>query len=387
MDIHTFIPSYAVEAFEKFASKTKKNVAGFDYKLSKPYQKVFRHSVIQANGMAGRCQKVFHEVCDLTIIQPEERQWRLLATYKDDNFLPADPSKEIVYKNPKHGRDYGVCDVCGHWCKNSYVIENIKTGDELQVGCECAKKFGIKSFEYLSRFNHDLYALYDYRISYAIDDEFGGLMTWGGKKDTSWMTAHETRKLIMAAKKEYDNCPIWKKGGYVSGYWQPSVTGKHIVQFLNSNDIIIDEQYTTRLCEFTLAQESTTPFQDDMHYLANNFYCHESQAVHAFFMVKAYEESKKKVNVNIGMQVKVEGKVVQTVFKDGFYGRFETNTILTDNGTECIRIGAIPRLPDEYGNDSERTSFYAIVRDVYKNKVYLERATKKPKKGIEITTI
>ena len=386
MEVKTFIPSYAVESFKKFAAKTKKNVTGFDYKLGKPYQKVFSHSVIQENGMAGHRQKVFHEVCDLTIIQPEEREWRLLVTYKDDNFLPADPSKEIAFKNPKHGLNYGMCDVCGHWCKNSYVIENIKTGEELQVGCECAKKFGIKSFEYLSKFNHDLYALYDYRISYATDDEFGD-PEWGGKADTSWMTAHETSKLIMAAKKEYDNCPIWKKGEWVGGQWQPSTTGVHITNFLYSKDLIVDGQYINQVREFTLSQESTSTFQDDMHELANNFYCYESQAVYAFFMVKAYEQSKKKITLEVGTPVKVEGKIVQRRFEEGYYGTMEINIILTTNGTECERIGKIPCVPDEDGSDSDRTSFFSSVKSVNGSKVYLERATKKPKKGVEYVCI
>ena len=386
MEVKTFIPSYAVESFKKFAAKTKKNVTGFDYKLGKPYQKVFRHSVIQENGMAGHRQKVFHEVCDLTIIQPEEREWRLLVTYKGDNFLPTDPSKEIVFKNPKHGLNYGMCDVCGHWCKNSYVIENIKTGEELQVGCECAKKFGIKSFEYLSKFNHDLYALYDYRISYATDDEFGDPV-WGGKADTSWMTAHETSKLIMAAKKEYDNCPIWKKGKWVGGQWHPSTTGVHITNFLCSKDLIVDEQYINQIRDFTLSQESTSTFQDDMYELANNFYCYESQAVYAFFMVKAYEQSKRKVSVEVGTPVKVEGKVVQRRFEEGYYGTMEINIILTINGTECERIGKIPHLHDEDGSDNDRTSFFSSVKSVNGSKVYLERATKKPKKGVEYVSI
>lgn len=141
--IKTFIPSESVDAFKKFADKTRKNVNGFAYSLGKPYEKLFRHPVIQENGMAGRCIKAFHEVCDLTINIPEQSGWRLLATYQDEAFTPADPTKELVFKNPQHGADYGKCDYCGHWCKNAYVIENITTGKELQVGCECIKKFGI----------------------------------------------------------------------------------------------------------------------------------------------------------------------------------------------------------------------------------------------------
>lgn len=380
--IKTFIPTYAVESFRKFAAKTKKNVAGFDYTIGKPYQKVFRHAVIQEDGMRGHCEKKFHEVCDLVIYEPEESDWRLLTTYKDDNFIPADPTKKVVYKNPKHGLEYGMCDVCGHWCKNSYVIENVKTGEELQVGCECAKKFGIKSFEYLSKFNHDLYALYDYSISYATDDEYGDL-EWGGRADTSWMGAHEKSKLIMAAKKEFDACPVWKKGYRLgSGEWQPSWTGIHIVKNLCDKELIVDEDYVTKVCEYCLSQSSDSVFQDEMQDLAKNFYCHEGQNVHAFFMVKAYEEYiKPQATYKEGTAVKVEGKIVQQRKQEGYYGVMLINTIITDNGTTCERIGKIPTFEDEDGNT--RTIFYTTVKGMNHNNVLLDRATKNPKKGVE----
>lgn len=86
--IKTFIPSDLVETFEKFASKAKKNVEDFSYEISKPYEKLFYHPVIQENGMAGHRTKAFHEVCDLTINMPDESDWRLVATFKDGAFTP-----------------------------------------------------------------------------------------------------------------------------------------------------------------------------------------------------------------------------------------------------------------------------------------------------------
>lgn len=382
--INTFIPRYAVDSFKKFAEKTKKNVPGFDYKIGKPYEKMFRHAVIQENGMAGHCVKAFHVVCDLEIHQPEESGWRLVATYQDENFIPADATKEVVYKNPKHGLEYGMCDVCGHWCKNSYVIENVKTGEELQVGCECAKKFGIKTFEYLSKFNHDLYEMYNYRLSYAGDEEFD-VPYWLGKMDTSWMGAHETAKLITAAKKEFDACPAYKKGFRDCGIWNPSPTCSHITHFLCSDELEADKDYSAKVCEYTLAQNSESVFQDEMQELAKSFYCYETQAVHAFFMVKAYEESlKEPLDIQKGMQVKVDGKVIQHIFKEGYYGMMEVNTILCDGGVVCERIGKIPTFEKD---DATYTVFYAIVKDLYNGKVILDRATKKPKKGIPVVAI
>lgn len=382
--IKTFIPSYAIASFEKFAKKTKKNVPEFDYQLGKPYQKVFCHPVVNESGMAGHPIKAFHEVCDLVIYQPDETNWRLVATYKDNNFIPADVTKEVVYKNPKHGAEYGMCDVCGHWCKNSYVIENVETGEELQVGCECAKKFGIKSFEYLSKFNHDLYALYDYRISYATDEEFGD-PDWGGSNDTSWMNAFETSKLITAAKKEYDACPAYKKGYWAGRNWEPSPTNEHIGDLLYSEELEADKDYASKVCEHTLAQESTSMFQDEMHDLAKSFYCYKNQAVYAFFMVKAYEESlKEPLNIQKGMQVKVDGKVIQHIYKEGYYGMMEISTILCDSGVVCERIGKIPTTEQD---GVTRTVFYAMVKDLFNGKVCLDRATKNPKKGVEFVAI
>ena len=384
--IKTFIPSYAVESFTKFANRTKKYVPDFDFNVGKPYQKVFRHHVIQEDGMRGHCEKRFHEVCDLVIYEPEESDWRLLVTYKDDNFIPADPSKKIVFKNPKHGLEYGMCDVCGHWCKNSYVIVNIKTGEELQVGCECAKKFGIKSFEYLSKFNNELYAMYDYSISYATDKEYGD-PEWGGKADTSWMSAHEKSKLIMAAKKEFDACPVWKKGYKLgNGEWQPSWTGIHIIKNLCDKDLVVDEEYVTKVCDYILSQPSDSVFQDEMRELAKNFYCYEGQNVYAFFMVKSYEEYiRPKTDIKEGTAVKIEGKVVQQRTQEGYYGAMLINTIITDNGTICERVGKIPTTEDKDGNT--RTAFFSVVKGMYQDKVSLDRATKNPKKGIEYVSL
>ena len=125
--INTFIPSELVDSLKKFADKTQKNVEGFTYSVGKPYQKLFQHPVINKNGISGGVSKVFHEVCDLIVNMPDESDWRLIATYMDGAFTPADPTKELIFKNPSHGADYGKCDFCGHWCKNAYVVENVKT--------------------------------------------------------------------------------------------------------------------------------------------------------------------------------------------------------------------------------------------------------------------
>lgn len=121
--IITFLPYEEVESFKKFAEKIKKNVEGFDYTIGKPYEKLFIHPSITEEGRRGKDFKAFYTVCDLTVNMPEEKDWRLVATYKDYAFTPAGPTKELIFKKKEHGIDYEKCDVCGHRCINSYVIK------------------------------------------------------------------------------------------------------------------------------------------------------------------------------------------------------------------------------------------------------------------------
>ena len=81
------------------------------------------------------------------------------------------------------------------------------------------------------------------------------------------------------------------------------------------------------------------------------------------------------------MAVKIEGKVIQQRIEEGFYGVMFINTIVTDNGTVCERIGKIPTTEDKDGNT--RTTFFSLVKGTYHGTVSLDRATKNPKKGIE----
>lgn len=367
------------------AEKTAKNVQGFSYTMGKPYMKLFYHPVIEEDGMAGHRVKAFHEVCDLTINIPEENGWKLICAYKDGAFMPTDASKEVVFKNREHGQDYKKCDVCGHWCKNSYVIENVNTGEELQVGCECVKKFGIKSFDFLSKFTHDLYAMYDYRISYATDEEYGDLEIWRGKSDSAYKNAYKKSELIMAAKKEYDRCPVYKKGYYQGRIFYPSETLEKVKENLSDENVSCDINYVDKVCSHTLSKPVDGEFSENMHRLAKDYYAYIDESVYAFFMVKNYEDSlKSQPIVRKGMQVKICGKVIQQQKEESYYGMMVINTILTDSGITCERIG---KIPIEETNGVLRTSFYTLIKGIYRGKIILDRATKNPKKGIETVTI
>jgi hypothetical protein len=381
--IKTFIPADNVESFKKFANKTKKNVEGFSFVIGKPYMKVFYHPVINENGMRGKCIKAFHEICDLTVNMPEENGWKLVCTFKDGAFTPVDTSKELIFKNPAHGQDYNKCDVCGHWCKNSYVIENVTTGEELQVGCECVKKFGIKSFDYLSKFTDELYKLYDYSLSCSTEDD--ELKMWGGNPNAIYKNAFKKADLIMSAKATYDKCPIYKKAYRQGNTHYPSPTLVDIEATLCGENFDINNEYVEKVCAYALSKPIDGEFAKKTHRLANDFYAYIDEAVYAFFMVKNYEDSlKTETKLETGTHVKVEGKVIQTRTEESYYGPMMINIILTDNGIECERIGKIPMTETD---NIKRTSFYSTVKGIYHGKVSLDRTTKNPKKGVQYINI
>ena len=376
--IKTFIPADNVESFKKFANKTKKNVEGFSFVIGKPYMKVFYHPVINENGMRGKCIKAFHEICDLTVNMPEENGWKLVCTFKDGAFTPVDTSKELIFKNPAHGQDYNKCDVCGHWCKKSYVIENVTTGEELQVGCECVKKFGIKSFDYLSKFTDELYKLYDYSLSCSTEDD--ELKMWGGNPNAIYKNAFKKADLIMSAKATYDKCPIYKKAYRQGNTHYPSPTLVDIEATLCGENFDINNEYVEKVCAYALSKPIDGEFAEKMHRLASDYYVYLDKSVYAFFMVKNYEDSlKAETKLETGTHVKVEGKVIQTRTEESYYGPMTINIILTDNGVECERIGKIPTVERD---NIKRTSFYSTVKGIYHGKISLDRATKNPKKGI-----
>lgn len=154
---------------------------------------------------------------------------------------------------------------------------------------------------------------------------------------------------------------------------------------MNSGKLKVDEAYVKAVCEFGAKIQPKTEFEEDMLAVAKNFYCYQAQEVYAFFLVKAYEDSlKPELNLQKGNQVKVSGNVIQQRFEESYYGMMEINTILTDKGITCERYGKIPTTEE---NGIKRTSFYALVKGVFKGKVSLDRATKNPKKGIEVINI
>lgn len=258
------------------------------------------------------------------------------------------------------------------------MIENIETGEELQVGCECVKKFGIKSFDYLSKFTDELYKLYDYSLSYSTDND--GLKMWGGNPNAIYKNAFKKADLIMSAKAIYDKCPIYKKAYRQGDTRYPSPTLVDIEATLCGENYDINNEYVEKVCAYALDKPIDGEFAEKMHRLASDYYAYLDESVYAFFMVKNYEDSlKSETKLETGTPVKVEGKVVQTRTEESYYGPMTINVILTDNGVECERIGKIPTVKTD---NIKRTSFYSTVKGIYHGKISLDRATKNPKKGV-----
>lgn len=181
----------------------------------------------------------------------------------------------------------------------------------------------------------------------------------------------------------YDECPVYKKGYYANGRYYPSETIAKLEEIRDSKKFTVDTSYITKVCDFALSKEPKSQFEVEMQKVANDYYTFSEQFVYAFFLVKNYEDSLKGGidAIKKGMQVKVVGKVIQQRTEQSYYGEMVTNTILTKNGIVCERVGKIPTAQKDGENTTE---FYAIIKGVFNGKVCLDRATKNPKKGIEV---
>lgn len=373
---HTYIPVESLNSFVKFADKTKSNVDGFNYDLVGPKNVLFHHPVIDEDGHHCGLQKVFHEVYELNITYPEKSDWKLVCSYKDGLFFPTDSSKEIMFKNKEHGASYYKCDICGHWIINSYVIENIITGEELQVGRECLKKFGIECFDFLSKFDRELYKIYDYTRGYYTGDE---PPVWGGKLTSPYKSAITKSQMIAICKAQYDKCPVFFKGRKVDGCYQKSKTVEEMTKMI-FNDIDVDQEYVNKVCEFCIKNNKmSSDFEIGMVDVAKNYYVCGDQFAFAFFMVKNYEESLKKNNFKKGDAIKVTGEVIDKDYKETIYGLVKITTILTPNGNVCEKTGVVPTFEKD---GKTCVDFYTTIKNTYCGKIYLDRIVKNPKKGV-----
>ncbi len=387
MEELTFIlPAVEIESFKKFTSKMQKRIPELSLEYGKPYRKIFSHPVRNIDGINCKPEKVWHEVYDVKVVMPTINEWQLLATFKDNYLYVADPTKKLVFTNPDHGDKYNKCDVCGHWCKNSYVVYNTITGEELQIGCECAKKFGLGGIEFVYQFTKELYRMYDYYCSF---DDGEMQPSWRGKSDPGAFSSVETSVLLRAAKAYYNAHPAWVKGYYEGRSYIPSRSNIAIQEGLSNCIFDGTDEYVTQVCGYIKSLPVESDFAQEMLNMADSFYTQPANASHAYFMIKSYEEylESKRLNLlqlSIGMQVKVEGEIVAINRQESFYGMMTTYKIKTNKGYMVERTGVIPISKD---GDKQVTSFFAFVKQVSDRRTVLDRALKNPKKGVEIVCL
>lgn len=379
------IPKLAIDAFRKLADACKRNVKGFSYSVGAEHDERYGHLCDYGSGK--HVEYMMHTVHTVEITMPEENDWRLLATYEDGLEFVTDPSKELVPSNPEHGKKYRHCDVCGHWCKNSYLIVNVVTGEELQVGIECSKKFGLNYTRFLSRFTSSLYS--DFILKFGTFDLDMGCPMWGGGEDKWAFSCIEKVSLICAAREYFKEHPTWIKATYESGRgWTRSESNEDIQRILIGGDFTRDEEYVKAVCDYTLlTAKADSEFGEKMHKVATDFYATPSHAVQAFFMVKNYEDYVKSKELNMerfakGLQLHVVGKLVDVQTEQGEWGLIYYNTIKTDTGVVVKRTGKVPYTEGEDG--VKTVDFYALIKFTKGVEIHVDRALKHPKKGIEV---
>lgn len=373
--ISFYIPEERMKSFTKVCNTVAKNVEGFSFTIDNPIRKVFTNHII-IEGIS-KFIKEFHNVCDVTVVMPNVNDWRLLAYYEDGVFFVADPSKKIEFKNPNHGKDYHVCDCCGKPCnKASYVIYNEKTGEELQVGGTCMKKYGIDTMKKLGEFIVELHHIYEcggFEVSF--DDE----LTWHFK-DISGHQAVLADNMIVAAKKQYDINHTWVKGRHTTdGSYIKSETGNSIQHFF-SNDVTEDEvKYANEVKKFGQNIDAKTEFAKNMKKFASDYYCEMNNTCIPFFLVKAYEESVKIKTIDmpeVGQNVKFVGKLISSNFIEGMFGSYMQHTIQLPSGVAIKRNGTIK------ADDNDIVEGYTSVKSIKGMTIFVDRIVKNPKRGI-----
>lgn len=371
-NVRYLIPSHTAEIIRKAYEKMQKYVQGVSMTIGKEQRKVFCHAVV-VDGLVVGHEKRWHLIREVEITLPTIKEWWLKASYEDGLLFVSDPTKELEFSNKEHGFDYNKCDMCGHYIKNSYVVENKTTGEELQVGCECLKKFGLDNFKYIHKFTRELYDAACYIGSVDIDDAEKELHMWRGYDDKYAFSVCERLDLLRAAYKYYSERKEWRRGK----------SSDDIQAMLSNREFAGDDDWLNNACEYALKQDAMTEFSMEMQRVAKNYYAMPSDAPYAFFIIKNYDDylrAKELPVLKVGVQVKVEDAEVVNVERiEDYYGSYDKNTLMTKRNYKMIRKGKIPMTRR---NNKAYTSFYALIGYIDKyNNIYLERATKNPKKG------
>ena len=374
------LPKTEFEAFQKLVKKMENRIPYIKVQFGEFYKKMYRHAERDVEGFMA-VTKMWHEVVDVTVEMDTINDWLLLASYKDGLEFVANPNKQLVFKNPEHGLQYNKCDLCGHWCKNSFVVLNVKTGEELQVGKECLKQFGLTGIEFVHDFTKELYRMIDCYCSF---EDGCDLPCWRGDKDPFAFSSCSTKDLLRAAKAYYNEHKEWQKGSYTEdNRYIKSPSNEQVQRNVRKGVFDGSDEYIEKVIEHVKGLPANSEFSIDMAEMVNNYYTQPSKAPHAYFAIKSYEESIKAKELNVekytvGSQVHVRGKVVRKEVLETMYWGSTIKYTIEANGLLFERTGKIP-----VGED-DTVDFYAVIKFVKGLKIVLDRATKKPKKGVEV---
>ena len=387
-NIKIMIPCCAEKEVEKIIRKAQKYIPKFSCEYGEPYNKTFRHYAGE-----GQIIKQSHRVKDIILSIPDENEWDLIATVKDGALFVTDQNKKLVLTNEKHGVGYGLCDACKHkQRKASFIVRNNRTGEELQVGSECAKKFGIGTVQQIYNLTSSLYQ--SYALPYYEGWEEPKM--WPHKYNDPYAARSvEVSLMVQAAKKYYDDHNgLWKKS-YVgpTGVYYRSESAADISGSLD--DFQPDDQnpYYLELMEWLRNEFETSEeygFNRDIKELPNQYYVSASYSAIAFFAIKNYEVWKKeKAAREAGIYlpkrddyIRIVGKVVNKITRNGYYGSYTEYDIQNNIDNNIYkRAGALPL------NSEGLVDGYAFINDVWKGNYTLGRVTKGRKKGVEIANI
>ena len=368
------LPMTELEGFKKFVARLERNIPAFQVSFGEPFFKAYTHVVKTEDEVYPEVR--MHEVSAVEVVLPAVNDWELIVSFKDGLMYLTDYTHEVTFQNPAHGLTYPKCDLCGHPFKNSFVVRNVQSGEELQVGGSCVKKFGLSFLHDISQFTAELYRIYRL-YCYEGDD----LPVWSGAHDPSAFSAVETTRLLMAARIYYGEHPEWIKGYYEGDRYIQSESNSAIQSLVLSGDFEVDEDYVAAVRAFTLDRlpdSLLSEFMETQKTLCSAHYAQPTNAPHAYFMVKSYEDhlaqaARRVAPVSVGDQVHITGVVIERSSRQGLYQDTPVYRIRTEKGYLFERNGKIPL-------DGDSTSFYAFVRYIGRHYIYLDRALKHPKK-------
>lgn len=385
-NISLTIPAHSTDEFKKLVTRANKNITGLKWTLGEERNQTFRHL------FDGEIVKMQHRVLDVTVELPEINDWTLLATVVDGAMFVTDHKQQLVLHNG-HGADYQLCDACKHkqW-KKSFIVRNSVTGEELQVGAECAKKFGIGMMNAIYNLTKELYASYSL---YSCEYDGSEPIEWPAHfSDPHAVRSIETSVMVQAAKQYYDaNEGKWKKGYYEGRMYIPSESAAEIRNSLSNFAVDADNAYykelTAWLCDVFVADE-WNEFDEKIKCVGTDYYMSAGDTAAAFFAIKKYEQYKKEQAAKAaglylpkaGDYIHIVGKIIGERTCSGYYGSYVEYEILnTLDGNTYKRSGAVKA-------DSEKNvNCYAYIRDVWKGNNVLDRTTQHAKKGVAIANV